>query len=41
MTDFSLNKRDISLEYKSQEKTLLIVKKYLINKNQNKLNEIL
>ena len=38
---FSLNKRDISLESKSQEKILLIIKKYLINENQNELKKIL
>ena len=37
----SSNKRDTNPEHESQERILLIIKKYLTNKDQNKLNEIL
>ena len=31
--NFSLNKRDTNLEHENQERILLIIKKYLVNKN--------
>ena len=41
MISFSLNKRDTSLEYENRKRILSIIKKYSVNENQDKLNEIL
>ena len=38
---FSLNKKNTNSEYKNQEKILSTVRKYFVNKSQNKLKEIL
>ena len=39
--NFLLNKRDTNSKYKNQEKILSTIKRYSINKSQNKLKEIL
>ena len=38
---FSLNKRNINLESRNQEKILLIIRRYFVNESQDKLKEIL